>query len=95
MIAYEDLGLDLYLSILGDELGRDGYTFFNLDATIDDSVVLHVRHADKVVNLGHAEPVERIGHHGLETRVGDTGTFLVQLKYLEALSPPSARLRML
>jgi len=54
----------------------------NGDALINNSIVLHVGHAQHPVDLGDTEPVQDIGHQGLETHVLDTSNVLSTLEVL-------------
>ena len=72
VVAVEDLGGDLDLGIFRNHLRRDFYSVDDLDAGLDDGVVLHVAHADEVVDLRDAQPVQDVGHQRLESRILNT-----------------------
>ncbi len=76
VVAVEDFRRDLYLGVLGYHLRRNLDAVHDLDAALDDGVVLHVAHADEVVDLRDAEPVQDVGHQGLKTRILNTSNTL-------------------
>ena len=76
IVAMEDLGRDLNLRIFGHKLLRNFNSVHDLDAGINDCIVLHVRHGNEVMDLGHTQEVERIGHQSLEARVLNSGNLL-------------------
>ena len=53
VVADKDLGLDLDLGILGNQLGRDRNALVDLNAGCDNGVVLHVAHADEFVDASY------------------------------------------
>ena len=81
VVAVEDFRRDLYLGVLGYHLWRY-HLWRNLDAVhylntaLDDSIVLHIRHTNKVVDLRDAEPVQDVRHQSLKAGILHAGDAL-------------------
>ena len=65
----EDLRGDLDHRVLRYHLRRDLDAVHNLDSCRNDRIVLHVGHADEVVDLRDSEEVQGVGHESLETSI--------------------------
>jgi len=77
-----NLSINLDTTIRRDHIVGNGYTLMDRNALIDNSIVLHVGHAEHSVNLGDTQPVQDIWHQSLEAHVLDTGNILSALEVL-------------
>ena len=72
-IPRRNLRINLHPRIRRNQMCRNIISLQDGDTTLHDGVVLHITHADHVVDLGNTEPVEDVGHERLETHVFYTG----------------------
>src|SRR5580700_8361410 len=67
------LGLDLDVSVGGDERVRDGNALDDVDALAHQRVIFHVAHRDETVDALDAEPMHGVRHQLLEAGVLNAG----------------------
>jgi len=77
-----DLGINLDTAIRRNHVVGNRHPLVNGDTLVNNSIVLHVGHAEHPVNLCDAEPVQDVRHEGLETHVFNAGNVLSSLKVL-------------
>mmetsp|Transcript_111 Transcript_111/g.135 ORF Transcript_111/g.135 Transcript_111/m.135 type:complete len:276 (-) Transcript_111:476-1303(-) len=65
----EYLCSDLHLCIIWHQILRNLHTVDDLNASVNYGIVLHIRHADKIVNFRDTKPMEWIRHERLESSV--------------------------
>ena len=68
-----NFGAEFHPGGVGDEIIGERNAVDDLDARIDNGLVLLVGHGHQVVDTLEANPMEGIGHHFLKTSITDTG----------------------
>jgi len=82
IIAMKNLGSNLNSSVLWNQLGWYLDAIDNFDARIDNGIVLHIGHGNKVMYFGDAEIMQGVRHQCLKPSILDPSDLLGAIEVL-------------